>query len=78
MREMWDCQSSVCIVLGIAVQEPCEAWVKKCRTAFQMSSVPLTRYAPTLSSSRDRSTNSLPISLSGVEPASGATSRKPL
>ncbi len=24
-------------------------WPKKCRTAFQMSSVPLTRYAPTLS-----------------------------
>src|SRR5687768_9450286 len=58
--------------------EPCEACVKKCRTAFQMSSVPLTRYALTLSSSLDRSTNSLPISLSGAEPASGATSRKPL
>ena len=54
-----------------------EARPKKCRTAFQMSSVPLTRYAPTLSSSRAISTNSRPISLSGAAPASGATSRKP-
>src|SRR5687767_11078926 len=74
-RELLDAGNMLLPVFGHGLTS--EARPKKCRTAFQMSSVPLTRYAPTLSSSRAISTNSRPISLSGAAPASGATSRKP-
>src|SRR5262245_52134219 len=76
-RELLDAGNVRLPVFGHVLLGYSEARPKKCRTAFQMSSVPLTRYAPTLSSSRAISTNSRPISLSGAAPASGATSRKP-